>query len=106
MTRQIDFEALEHDPRDPNPWLALYLDRSTPIDLSVKEAWLRESSSRCRQFVLPVVRPLARLTIILFQLVKIVLPDAVTLQVINCGAPEPRAARADPAPQLVVTARL
>jgi hypothetical protein len=90
VTRQIDFEALEHDPRDPNPWLALYLDRSTPIDLSVKEAWLRESSSRCRQFVLPVVRPLARLTIILFQLVKIVLPDAVTSsrllhRVLACG---------------------
>ena len=78
MHKSIDFENLEHDPRDPNPWLALYLDHSTPVDPQVKEAWLRDSSSRCRQFVLPVVRPLARGTIILFQVIKIVLPNAFT----------------------------
>lgn len=78
MPEPVDFETLEHDPQDPNPWLALYLDRSTPIDRRVKEAWLRDSSSRCRQFVLPIVRPLARGTIILFQLIKIVLPSAFT----------------------------
>jgi len=78
MNTPGDFEALDHDPRDPNPWLALYLDHSTPVDPRVKEAWLRDSSSRCRQFVLPVVRPFARATIVVFQLVKIVLPNAFT----------------------------
>jgi len=78
MTRPVDFEAMQHDPRDPNPWLALYLDRSTPIDVEVKKAWLADSSSWCRQFLLPVVRPLARATIILFQLVRTVLPNALT----------------------------
>ena len=78
MNRLSDFEALDHDPRDPNPWLALYLDQSTPVDPTVKEAWLRDSSSRCRQFVLPVVRPIARSAIVVFQLVKIVLPKAFT----------------------------
>ena len=28
-----------HDPRDPNPWLANYLDQSTPLDDAVKRAW-------------------------------------------------------------------
>jgi hypothetical protein len=74
----IDFEALRHDPRDPNPWLALYLDHSTPLDPRVKQAWLNDSSSRCRQFGLPLVRPLARMAIVLFQLLKILLPNALT----------------------------
>jgi hypothetical protein len=74
----VDFESLQHDPRDPNPWLALYYDQSTPIDAEVKKAWLKDSSSWCRQFVLPVARPLARGTIILFQLLKILLPSAFT----------------------------
>ena len=78
MTRSVDFESGIHDPRDPNPWLALYLDQSTPVDPQVKKAWLLDSSSRCRQFVLPIVRPLARAAIVLFQLIKIVLPNALT----------------------------
>jgi hypothetical protein len=76
--RTVDFESMVHDPRDPSPWLALYYDQSTPIDAEVKKAWLKDSSSWSRQFLLPVVRPLARGTIILFQLVKIVLPKAFT----------------------------
>jgi hypothetical protein len=76
--KTVDFESLQHDPRDPNPWLALYLDQSTPVDPEVKAAWLRDSSSWCRQFVLPVVRPFARGVIVLVQLVRIALPNAFT----------------------------
>jgi hypothetical protein len=78
MSGPVDFESMQHDPRDPNPWLAVYLDQSTPIDEKVKQAWLRDSSSWSRQFLLPVVRPFARGTIILLQLVKTVLPNAFT----------------------------
>ncbi len=73
-----DFESMTQDPRDPNPWLALYLDQSTPIDEKVKKAWLRESSSWSRQFILPVVRPFARGAIVLLQLIKTVIPNAFT----------------------------
>jgi hypothetical protein len=76
--RAADFDSMQHDPRDPNPWLALYYDRSTPLDDAVKKAWLKDSSSRSRQFLLPVVRPLARGTIVVFQLLKTVLPDSIT----------------------------
>jgi len=78
MKQTADFESMQHDPRDPSPWLALYYDQSTPIDPEVKRAWLRDSSSWSRQFLLPVVRPFARGTIVLFQLVKIALPSAFT----------------------------
>ena len=78
MSHTVNFDNVEHDPRDPNPWLALYLDQSTPIDARVKQAWLTDSSSRCRQYFLPVVRPFARGLIVLFQLVKTAVPDTLT----------------------------
>lgn len=74
MKRLPDFITHAHDPRDPNPWLAMYLDQSTPIDDAVKQAWLADSSSRSRQFVLPFVRPFARTMIVLIQVIKVFTP--------------------------------
>ncbi len=74
MKQPPDFTTQAHDPRDPNPWLAMYLDHSTPIDDAVKQAWLADSSSRSRQFVLPFVRPFARTMIVLIQVIKVFLP--------------------------------
>jgi len=67
-----------HDPSDPDPWQTLWLDRSTPLIPGVKEAWLRDSSTVSRQFLLPFVRPLARVLIVLMQLVKTVTPAWLT----------------------------
>jgi hypothetical protein len=64
-----------HDPSDPDPWQSLWLDRSTPLTPAVKEAWLRDSRTVSRQFLLPFVRPLARVTIVLLQVVKTVMPS-------------------------------
>lgn len=74
--RKPDFLDREFDPRDPDPWLALYLDGSTPIADDAKRAWLADSSSWSRQFVLPFVRPVARLAIILIQMLKLFAPRA------------------------------
>ena len=74
MKQLPDFLTEQYDPRDPSPWLALYLDQSTPLPDDVKTAWLRDSSSVSRQFLLPFIRPLARLSIILIQILKVVLP--------------------------------
>lgn len=74
MTRVADFLAQEHDLRDPNPWLALYLDQSTPLPDEVKAAWLADSSSRSRQYLLPFLRPLARTAIVVFQVLKVFVP--------------------------------
>lgn len=78
MKKQPKFLEGAHDPRDPNPWMAIWLDRSIPIDDTVKRAWLEDSSSASRQFLLPVVRPLARVAIVLIQLIKIFLPKTLT----------------------------
>ena len=69
------FLQAAHDVDDPNPWVAVYLDSSVPIDDSVKQAWLADCSTRSRQFLLPLVRPLARIAIIALQLVKTVIPN-------------------------------
>ena len=74
MSRTPDFLAKGHDERDPSPWLALYLDQSTPLPDEVKAAWLADSSSGSRQYLLPFLRPVARLTIILIQVVKVFVP--------------------------------
>lgn len=63
-----------HNPDDPDPWQTLWLDGSVPLTPAVKEAWLYDSASRSRQFLLPFVRPLARLFIVLLQLLKCLMP--------------------------------
>jgi hypothetical protein len=63
-----------HDPRDPDPWLALMLDASLPLAAEAKAALIRDQRSRSRQFLLPIVRPFARATIVLAQLVHIISP--------------------------------
>ena len=65
-----------HDPKDPDPWLALYLDTSFPMDEGVKAALIADMRSRSRQFLLPFLRPLARCFIVLIQILKTLLPRA------------------------------
>lgn len=64
-----------HNSNDPDPWQSLWLDRSTPLTPAVKEAWLRDSNTVSRQFLLPFVRPLARVAIVLLQIFKAVTPS-------------------------------
>lgn len=70
--------SMAHDFNNPDPWVALSLDRSTFIEQHAKDALLRNNASASRQFLLPVVRPIARLSIALIQLIRIVLPRNCT----------------------------
>src|ERR1700704_6128528 len=72
------YEKAPYDPEDPNPWLALYLDTSLPLSDEVKAALLANTRSRSRQFLLPLIRPLAKTFIILFQVLKIAIPNRFT----------------------------
>jgi hypothetical protein len=74
------FPALEapHDPSDPDPWQTLWLDPSVPLNPAVKQAWLRDSNTVSRQFLLPFVRPLARLCIVILQVIKTAIPNWLT----------------------------
>lgn len=67
-----------HDLADPSPWRAIYLDQSIPLAEECKRAWLEDMSSKSRQFLLPLIRPLARAIIVLLQIIKIVMPKRLT----------------------------
>jgi hypothetical protein len=67
-------DPASYDPRDPDPWLALMLDRSLPFAPQAKAALIRDQASPSRQFLLPIVRPFARIAIVLAQLVHTVSP--------------------------------
>lgn len=74
-----------HDPTNPDPWQTLWLDRSIPIHPGVKKAWLYDSNTWSRQFLLPIVRPFTRLVIVLLQLVKVIIPNWLTSsRILHC----------------------
>lgn len=72
------YDLAKHDFNDPNPWVALDLDQSTFFDARAKAALLRGNPSKSRQFLLPLIRPIARLSIVVVQLVRIILPNSFT----------------------------
>lgn len=72
------YEKTPYNPQDPDPWLALYLDMSLPLSDEVKAVLLANSSSRSRQFLLPLIRPCAKLALVVFQVIKIVIPNRFT----------------------------
>lgn len=74
----MQYDLAEHDFSDPNPWIALDLDQSTFFDPNAKAALLRGNASKSRQFLLPLLRPMARLSIIVVQLLRIVIPNSLT----------------------------
>jgi hypothetical protein len=72
------YEKAPYNPEDPNPWLALYLDASLPLSDEVKAALLANSGSKSRQFLLPLMRPMAKLALAGFQVLKIFVPNRFT----------------------------
>lgn len=71
-------EKIRHNPLDPNPWLALYVDTSVPLHAVAKANFLVDVSSASRQWLLPLIRPFARLTICTFKVFKFFMPRFLT----------------------------
>src|SRR5690606_10021277 len=74
----MHYDLEKHNFEDPNPWTALALDHSTFFEPVAREALMRNNATRSRQFFLPVIRPFAKLLIILVQLIRIILPNSLT----------------------------
>jgi len=49
MTQYI-LDINKHDDRDPNPWLALYLDNSIPLNDKVKRALMADNDSKSAKY--------------------------------------------------------
>lgn len=77
MEKHFGFKERIHDKQDPDPWLALYLDNSLPMCENAKAALLKGHDSFSRRVLLPLLRPLARLAIVLVQVIRILLPKKV-----------------------------
>lgn len=71
------FDLARYNRSDPDPWLALYLDQSTPVDDGAKRALITGHRSFSRRCILPLVRPFARAMIVVVQLIRMVLPSSV-----------------------------
>lgn len=68
------FESATFDPRDPDPWLALWLDRSLPIDEGAKAALLNGNRSWSRRWMFPIVRPFVFAFFMLVKLLRGISP--------------------------------
>ena len=67
--------ALRYDPADPDPWLAMELDQSLPFAPVAKAALMKDMGSASRQWLLPFVRPVARLMIVFVQIFRAISPS-------------------------------
>ena len=80
--KSIDFveelESTVRDQDDPDPWLAMYLDRSIRMDDEAKAALLISMRSRSREFFLPLIRPFIWIFAHLVTLFRIIFPKSFT----------------------------
>lgn len=77
MQEDNGFSSLEYNKNNPDPWLAMYLDQSLPMSSEAKAAMLRGHKSFSRRVVLPLIKPFARLSIVLIQLLRFIVPARV-----------------------------
>lgn len=67
-------DSATYDPNDPDPWLALALDQSLPIDPEAKAALLRGSASWSRRWMFNIIRPLVFVFFLLVKLLRGISP--------------------------------
>lgn len=75
MSWQKDFDEQHINVADPSPWLALLFDQSLPMSTEAKRALLNGHNTWSRRILLPLLRPFARISIVLIQLLRMVLPS-------------------------------
>lgn len=68
------FDTRRYDAHDPDPWLALYLDHSLPIDPQAKRALLLGARSWSRRWLFPVSRPLVFLFFCVVKVLRAISP--------------------------------
>lgn len=71
------FDIATHDTRDPNPWLAMYLDNSIPINDTTKIALMRDNNSRSARLLLPLISIWSKFVMFFIHLFKWFLPNLI-----------------------------
>lgn len=67
----------QHDSRDPNPWLAMYLDSSIPMNEATKRALMRDNNSRSARYLLPFVRFFSKISMFFIHGFKFIFPRLI-----------------------------
>jgi len=76
MTKQkVDFST--HDHRDPNPWLALYLDNSIPLNDLTKKALMADNGSKSVKYALPLIMFFSKIHMFLIHVFKFFFPNLI-----------------------------
>jgi hypothetical protein len=65
------FSEENFDPKDPSPWLALYLDSSLPFDEDAKAALLECNDTLSRRLLFPILRPFIFVLFLIIQIIRI-----------------------------------
>ncbi|MBN4062367.1 MAG: hypothetical protein COA57_15415 [Flavobacteriales bacterium] len=63
-----------HDKRDPNPWLAMYLDSSIPINNRTKQALMHDNNSKSARYLLPLIHFWSMIIMFFIHVVKFFFP--------------------------------
>jgi hypothetical protein len=66
-----------HDERDPNPWLALYLDDSIPMNQTTKVALMRDNASKSARYLLSLVQLWSKVTMFFIHIFKFFFPKMI-----------------------------
>lgn len=74
-SQYIDYST--HDARDPNPWLALYLDNSIPINPATKLALMRDNDSKSRRYLFPFISVFSKLLMFFIHIFKFFFPKLI-----------------------------
>jgi len=73
------FDLDRYDPRDPDPWLALYLDQGMPLAPEAKLALLKGNRTWSRRWLFPIIRPAVFAFFILVKIARGVSPHRPNL---------------------------
>jgi hypothetical protein len=69
-----ELDVKNHDLRDPNPWLAMYLDSSIPMNESTKMALMRDNDSRSARYLRPLISFSSQVAMFFIHVFKFFLP--------------------------------
>jgi hypothetical protein len=75
--KDLNTELSGHDDRDPNPWLAMYLDSSIPIDDQTKLALMRDNNSKSQKYLLPLIRVSSKIWMFFIHIFKFFFPKLI-----------------------------
>lgn len=71
------FGAETHNPRDPNPWLAMYLDSSIPFSNEAKKALMRDNDSKSAKYLLPIIVVWSKVLMFFIHIIKFFFPKLI-----------------------------